>query len=70
MVATIAAVLTEDPPPLLRGEALRAVVDAPLAKDPHLRPTTDQAATALLYCAARGGRRDEDWISTHDEDLP
>ncbi len=47
MLATIAAVVTQDPPPLLRGEPLRDVVAGLLAKDSRLRTTTDAAATAL-----------------------
>ncbi|MFF4244062.1 protein kinase [Streptomyces sp. NPDC001822] len=54
-ISTMQAVVTEEPPPPLRGGALEPVITALLRKDPAERPTAEETERMLL--AAMEGRR-------------
>ncbi|MEV8229595.1 serine/threonine-protein kinase [Streptomyces sp. NPDC079167] len=54
-ISTMQAVVTEEPPPPLRGGALAPVITALLRKDPADRPTAEEAERMLLD--AMEGRR-------------
>jgi serine/threonine protein kinase len=47
LIATLIAVAEDAPPPLLRAGPIRPVLEGLLAKEPHRRPTADQAHEAL-----------------------